>query len=143
MGSLARKCIGTTLCLVGLGFLVVFLRVFWRVGLWEALDGAKGGVYCWVLTGTILLPFTVGVALLWEVRSWRPFVGWWLVYLGVLVFGSLLFFVRDYRIWPDIIVCGSIFGLPPIVCGVLLLVRANGDKALQMPMGSRRRENDG
>src|SRR5262245_36058985 len=50
MGSLARKCIGTALCLVGLGFLVVFLRVFWRVGLWEALDGAKGGVYCWVLT---------------------------------------------------------------------------------------------
>ena len=132
MGVRARRCAGTLLCLFGVSTFIFFLRVFWRVGLWQAFQGAKGAGYTWVLTVSILLPVTVGIALLVGTRSWRPFVGWWLVFTGHLVLWSLLWFVHGYRIWPDLIVCGVVAGPPPIVCGLVLLLRRGGSKALSV-----------
>jgi hypothetical protein len=143
MGVRARRCAGTLLCLVGLSSFVFFLRVFWRIGLSQALEGAKGAVYAWVLTVSILLPITVGIALIRRARSWRPFVGWWLVYTGILVLGSLLFFVPGYRLWPDLIVCGAVFGLPPMVCGLLLLMGRNQSKAVPLSKGGVREQAEG
>jgi len=67
------------------------------------------------------LPITTGVALLWGTRSWRPFVGRWLLIAGVLALGSLLWLLRAYQGWPLTIVVGFVVcGLPPLLCAMLL-----------------------
>lgn len=130
MGVRARRYAGVLLCLIGVSSFFFFLRVFWRIGLWQALEGPKGAIYTWLLTVSGILPLTVGIALMLGRRSWRPFVGWWLVSAGFLVLGSLLWFVPEYRIWPDLIVCGAVAGPPPIVCGLVLILRSSGRKAV-------------
>jgi hypothetical protein len=124
MGKRTRTATGVVLLLLGVTSFVFFLRVFLRVGLPQAQEGAKGAVYAWVLTISIPLPITTGVALLWGTRSWRPFVGCWLLAAGALALGSLLWFLPAYQGWPLSFVVGSaICGLPPILSGLFLLLR--------------------
>jgi hypothetical protein len=137
MGVRVRRCAGTLLSLFGVSSFIFFLRVIWRVGLWQAFQGANGAAYTWALTVSMLLPGTVGIALLVGARSWRPFVGCWLVSAGLLVLGSLLWFVHGYRIWPDLVVCGVVAGAPPIMCGLVLLLWRNGSKALPASVDRR------
>lgn len=137
-----QKCIGAVLGLLGATFAVMWLRVFWRVGLGEALDGVKGGLYCWILSATVLFPMTAGIALFRGAPGGRTFVGAWLVFTGLLVPGSLLFFVRDYRIWPDICVCAALFGPPPILGGLFLLVRGDRGQGSRLPKGNDPRETE-
>jgi hypothetical protein len=106
--------------------LVFFVRLFWHIGVHHALGPpAKRVVYAWVLTISIPLPLTAGVALLRVIRSWRPFVGCWLVAAGALAARSLTWFLPDYTWWPLSLVVGFIVcALPPILCGLWLLTRA-------------------
>jgi hypothetical protein len=102
---------------------VFFLRIFLRVGFPQLQDGAKGVVYAWVLTISIPLPLTTGVALLWGIRSWRPFVGWWFLVAAVLALGSLVWFLPSYQGWPFTLVVGSaVCVFPPILCSLFLLL---------------------
>jgi hypothetical protein len=105
-----------------------FLSVFWRVGLWQALNGAKGAFYAWALTGSVLLPVTIGIALMTGIRSWRPFVGWWLIFAAHLVVVSFFWFAPVYRIWPDLFVCEAVVVPPLIVCGLVLVLWRSGSK---------------
>lgn len=124
MGTRTRTAAGVFLLLCGVAALLFFLRVFLRVGLPQANESAKGVVYIWVLTISIPLPLTTAVALFWGIRSWRPFVGWWLLAAGVLALASLLWFLPDYQGWPlSFVVCSAICVVPPILCGLFLLLR--------------------
>jgi hypothetical protein len=143
MGFQMRKCIGAALCVIGISFGVFLLQAVWRIGFWDAMDGAKGGVYCWVVTAGVFLPITSGIALFCGVPGWRTFVGAWLIFAGLLVFGSLLFFVRDYRIYPDILLWGGLCGLPPILGGLFLLLRRNREKAARLAHKRHERDTDG
>jgi hypothetical protein len=125
MGTRTRRAAGVFLVLFGVASFALFLRVFLFVGLPRVEEGAKGAAYAWVLTLSIPLPLTVGVALLRGLRSWRAFVGWWLLAAGALAVGTLLWFLPAYQGWPLSFVVGTaLCGLPPILCGLALLRRA-------------------
>src|SRR5205823_1684134 len=106
MWTRIRMPVGVIILVFGLSSFVFFVLVFSRVGLPQAQETAKATVYAWVLTISIPLPITTGVALLRGTRSWRPFVGWWLLVAGVLALGSLLWFLPAYQGWPLSFVVG-------------------------------------
>jgi hypothetical protein len=94
-----------------------------RVGFPQLQWGAKGVAYAWVLTISILLPLTTGLALLWRIRSWRLFVGWWLLTTALLALGSFVSFL-PYQDGPLTLVVGSaVCVLPSILCSLFLLLR--------------------
>jgi hypothetical protein len=118
-----RSVAGVFLVLIGVTTLAFILRTFLRVGIPGLQEGAKGVVYAWLLTTGAALPLTTGVALLRDIRSWRPFVGWWLFAAAVLAFGSLFWFLPPYRGWPFTLVVGvAVCVLPPISGSLYLLL---------------------
>jgi hypothetical protein len=112
------------------------LRVFLRVGFPRLEDGVKGVLYLWVLTLSIALPFTGGLALCGR-GSWRRFTGWWLLAVGLLAFGSLLWFLPAYQGWPLSLVVGSALCVLPQIGGSAFLLlwakRANRSVAQSNP----------
>jgi hypothetical protein len=123
MGARTRTLIGLFLVLFGATASAFFLRVFLRAGFPQPQDGIKGVLYAWVLTLSIALPVTAGVALIRGSRSWSMFLGCWLLAAGVLAFGSLLWFLPAYQGWPLSLVVGSaVCVLPPIGCSLYLLL---------------------
>jgi hypothetical protein len=124
MGARSRAVAGVFFVFVGVAASIFFLRVFLRVGFPRLQEGGKGVVYLWMLTLTIPLPITAGVALLLGIRSWRRFFGWWLLAAGMLALPSLLWFLPPYQGWPQTFVIGSaVCVLPPIMCSLFLLLR--------------------
>jgi hypothetical protein len=126
-----RTATGVLLCLVGLTALTLFLRGFWRAGLplyWRAgvpqLD-LGGAIYAWAFLVTVPLPITTGVAILWRIRSWRPFVGCGLLAAGVLALATMRWVFPLYQGGPEAILVGSAAcGLPLILAGLFLLLPA-------------------
>jgi hypothetical protein len=123
MGARIQSAAGVCLLLFGVASSFFFLHIFLRVGFPQLQDGAKGVVYAWLFTISVPLPLTTGVALFWGIRSWRPFVGWWLLAMAVLALGSLLWFLPPYQGWPFTFIVGSaVCVLPPILCSLFLLL---------------------
>src|SRR5262249_8165803 len=102
--------------------LALILRAWFFVGLPQG--PMADVVHGWAFTITVALPMTTGFALLRPARSWRPFVGWWLLVVGVLALGSMLWAFPLYQGWPQSLGVGSaVCVLPSIASGLFLLLR--------------------
>jgi hypothetical protein len=123
MRARTRTLTGMLLIVVAVLASALFLAVFLRVGFPRLEDGAKGVVYLWVLTLSIALPLTAGVALCRGSWSLIWFTGWWLLVVALLAFASLLWFLPPYQGWPLSLVVGSaVCVLPPLAGSAFLLL---------------------